>query len=60
MDYLMIVTAGGKSLYILGDSRNRQRIVRREKIVTATGAESVHPHHKRQQLFLTLAGFGSK
>jgi hypothetical protein len=58
MDYLMVVTAAGKSLYILGDGRTRHQIVRREKIVTATGAQSLHPQHKRQQLFLTLAGFG--
>jgi hypothetical protein len=56
MDYLMIVTAARKSLFIVSDSRNRLQIVRREKILTTTGTQSPHPQPKRQHLYLTLAG----
>ena len=56
MDYLMVVTAAGKSLFVSSDSRGRKQIVRREKIVTTTGTLTPHPHPKRQHLFLTLAG----
>jgi hypothetical protein len=56
MDYLMVVTAAGKSLVISSDSRGRKQIVRRDKIVTTTGTQTPHPRFKRQHLFLTLAG----
>jgi hypothetical protein len=56
MDHLMVVTVAGKLFLVLSDSRGRQRIVSREKIVTATGTESPHPQPKRQHLFLSLAG----
>ena len=56
MDYLMVVTAAGKSQFVVVDSRSRKQIVRREKVATTTGTESPHPQPKRQHLFLTLAG----
>ncbi len=55
MDYLIVVTAAGKSHFVSNDSRNRKQIVRSEKIVTTTGMQSPHTRHRRQQLFLTLA-----
>jgi hypothetical protein len=56
MDYLTVVTAAGKSFFILNDNRGRRQIVRREKIVTYTGSQSPVSQHKRQQFFLSLAG----
>jgi hypothetical protein len=56
MDYLMVVTAAGKSHLVLSDNRSRMQIVRRDKIVTTTGTQSPHPQHKRQHFFLSLAG----
>jgi DNA-binding IclR family transcriptional regulator len=56
MDYLMIVTAAGKSLLVLHDSRGRKHIVRHEPVTTRTGTHSPHLQHKRQHLFLSMAG----
>jgi hypothetical protein len=56
MDYLTVVTAAGKSYFVSCDSRSRSQIVRREKIVTTTGHQTMHPQPKRQHLFLSLAG----
>lgn len=56
MDDLTIVTAAGKTHFVLCDSRNQKRIVRRQKVVTTTGSQVPHCQHKRQQFFLTLAG----
>ena len=56
MDYLMVVTAAGKSHWILSDGRSGKLIVSRERIVTSTGTETPHPQPKRQHLFLSLAG----
>ena len=56
MDHLTVVTATGKSLFVSGDSRNRQHIVRREAVVTSTGTEVPRSRHTRQQLYLSLAG----
>ena len=55
MDYLMVVTAAGKSHVVLSDSRGRKLIVSRERIVSSTGTESPHPQPKRQHLFLSMA-----
>lgn len=55
MDYLMVVTAAGKSLLVLSDSRDRKQIVRRDKVVTTTGTQPLHPQQKRQHFFLSLA-----
>ena len=55
MDYVMTMTVAGKSFYVLSDNCNRQRIVRREKIVTTTGAQMLQPQSKCRQLYLTLA-----
>jgi hypothetical protein len=56
MDYLMVVTAAGKSYLVLSDSCGRIQIVRRERIATTTGTQSPHPQQKRQHLFLSMAG----
>jgi hypothetical protein len=56
MDYFLVVTAAGKSHFVSNDVRSRKQIVRSEKVVTSTGMQSPHTRHKRQQLFLTLAG----
>jgi hypothetical protein len=56
MDYLMIVTAARKALYVVRDNRDQLQIVRREKVATTTGTRSQHPHQKRQHLYLTLSG----
>ena len=55
MDYVMTMTVAGKSFYVLSDGCNRKRIVRREKIVTTTGAQMPQPQNRCQQLYLTLA-----
>ncbi len=55
MDYVMAVTAAGKSFMVLSDSRGGRLIVWREKIVTSTGTTSAYPKPKRQHLFLSLA-----
>jgi hypothetical protein len=55
MDYITTMTVAGKSFYVLSDSRNRKQIVRREKIVTTTGAQTPHYQNRCQQLYLTLA-----
>ena len=55
MDYLMVVTAAGKAHFVSNDSRRGKQIVKSDKIVTATGTQFPH-QHKRQQLFLSLAG----
>jgi hypothetical protein len=60
MDHLTVVTAAGKSHFVVRDSRGRRQIVRSEKIVTATGPQFPHCHYRRQQLFLTLAGTVAK
>jgi hypothetical protein len=49
------MTVAGKSFHVLSDGRNRKQIVRREKIITSTGAQMQDSQNKRQQLFLTLA-----
>jgi hypothetical protein len=54
MDYLMVVTAAGKSYFVSSDSRSGKQIVRSERIVTSTGVQRAHPY-KRQQLYLTFA-----
>ncbi len=60
MDYLISVTAAGKSFLVISDSHGRQQIVRREKIATTTGTQAPHPQQKRQHLFLTLAAPSAK
>ncbi len=55
MDYVTVVTAAGQVHFVSGDNR-RNQTVRREKIVTRTGMQWPHARHKRQQLYLTLAG----
>jgi hypothetical protein len=55
MDYLTVVTAAGKSLFVESDYPNRRRIVRREKVATTTGTQAAHPKVRRQQFYLTLA-----
>lgn len=54
MDYLMIVTASGKAYFVSHGTREKQRIVRREAIVTSTGSHSVEGKQSRSQLFFTL------
>jgi hypothetical protein len=51
----MTMTVAGKSFHVLSDGRNRKHIVRREKIVTTTGAQTPHNQNRCQQLYLTLA-----
>ena len=55
MDDLTIVTAAGKTHFVLCDARNRKRIVKRETVVTTTGSQMPMGQQKRQQFFLTLA-----
>jgi hypothetical protein len=55
MDYLTVVTAAGKAHFVWNDGRGQKQIVKSEKIVTSTGPQFPH-QHKRQQLFLSLAG----
>jgi len=55
MDYVMTMTVAGRSFYVLSDHSGRKQIVRREKIVTTTGAQMPQSQNRRQQLFLTLA-----
>jgi len=55
MDYVMTMTVAGKSFYVLSDGQTGRQIVRREKIVTSTGAQCANSQDRRQQLFLTLA-----
>jgi hypothetical protein len=59
MDYLTVVIVSGKALYINDDNRSRKQVVRRERVVTSTGAQS-QACRKRQHLFLTLAGASAK
>jgi hypothetical protein len=56
MDHLTVVTSVGKSVYLAPDNRSRLKIVKRERIVTTTGVQLSRGQHKRQQLYLTLAG----
>jgi hypothetical protein len=60
MDYLMVVTVAGKAHFVSSDAGNKQQIVRRENVLTATGSQSPGCRQKRQQLFLTLASPLSK
>ena len=55
MDYVMTMTVAGKSFYVSCDGSKRKQIVRREKIVTTTGAQMPQSYNRRQQLYLTLA-----
>jgi hypothetical protein len=55
MDYVMTMTVAGKSFYVSNDGSKRKQIVRREKIVTTTGAQMPKSQNRRQQLYLTLA-----
>ena len=54
MDYSMVVTAAGKSLFVEGDIR-RKRIVRSEKVTTTTGTQTPYPKARRQHFYLSLA-----
>ncbi|MFO1475262.1 MAG: hypothetical protein U1F98_01260 [Verrucomicrobiota bacterium] len=51
----MAVTAAGKCHFVVCGGQNGNRVVRRERITTSTGTQSLHPQQKRQHLFLTLA-----
>jgi len=56
MDYLMVVTAAGKSLVVRYGNPNKTQIVRRDKITTTTGTQAPYPKARRQHFYLTLAG----
>jgi len=60
MDYLTVVTVAGKSFFLAGGDRQRLKVVRAEKIVSRTGVETTCGPHKRQRLYLTLAGSAPK
>jgi hypothetical protein len=55
MDHLTVVTVAGKSIVIATDKFGRTRIVKVEKILTATGAQWANSQDQQQFLFLTLA-----
>lgn len=55
MDHVMTMTVAGRSFYVLSDGCSRKQIVRREKIVTTTGAQMAQSQNRCQQLYLTLA-----
>lgn len=50
------MTVAGKSFRIVKEGLSRQKIVRRENIVTHTGSQAPQPQSRRQHLYLALAG----
>ncbi|MFO1487413.1 MAG: hypothetical protein U1F65_02950 [Verrucomicrobiota bacterium] len=56
MDHVTTMTVAGKSFRIVKEGLSRQKIVRRENIVTHTGSQAPQPQSRRQHLYLALAG----